>query len=521
MAEAATLPSGRTACWSASWRFFGLAPIATSSIIATIAANAVYHGWLLPVKRNSRFQIELVAFALELLLLVWSYLAAILRGPGFVPSGWAPTDVEFEKQLGCIEERPLAVKPPLTDFLQSCKRCNGFKPPRAHHCSSCNRCVLGMDHHCPWINTCVGHDNLQAFVLFIHYAPLACLHSCIIHVDVPIYMCLLVYRKRYTQFWMYASDVHVVLALVCWLASLLIMLLVGNLAWEMHWSINMNMTMVEDRIVSKAEARRFAQGENRFVFPYDHGTKKNWEEIMGHYWSSWLLPVVATRSRGSSGFWPLVRSGSGSFDLSTEQLAQKAHKLGNFVVMPVVRDFRGERWYLWHFCVSLCRCEWCTACFCNGCCEPRLTLRKGDRVFVNYQGQGWLFGHVFESGAMGPGGWFSARCVKEAGATHYEVPHQRLLQGIWESSTGRTVKVSGLVACVSPTGTPFVFREEAESTVLTGCRLEACDGTFAKWSNGDTWVRRVSPSPSDRAISRRAAGSDGVIATVPEVKKDI
>jgi hypothetical protein len=37
-----------------------------------------------------------------------------------------------------------------------------------------------MDHHCPWINTCVGHRNHSAFVYFVFYAPLGCLHAILV-----------------------------------------------------------------------------------------------------------------------------------------------------------------------------------------------------------------------------------------------------------------------------------------------------------------------------------------------------
>jgi palmitoyltransferase len=29
-----------------------------------------------------------------------------------------------------------------------CRKCDSFKPERAHHCKVCNTCTLKMDHHC-------------------------------------------------------------------------------------------------------------------------------------------------------------------------------------------------------------------------------------------------------------------------------------------------------------------------------------------------------------------------------------
>ncbi|KAL0243393.1 hypothetical protein I308_105357 [Cryptococcus tetragattii IND107] len=53
-----------------------------------------------------------------------------------------------------------------------CKRCNAWKPDRAHHCRHCGSCILKMDHHCPWVGACVGYRNYKPFLLFITYATL-------------------------------------------------------------------------------------------------------------------------------------------------------------------------------------------------------------------------------------------------------------------------------------------------------------------------------------------------------------
>ena len=58
--------------------------------------------------------------------------------------------------------------------MSSCQKCDGFKPPRAHHCHVCQRCVLAMDHHCPWMANCIGFYNYRYFVLTLVYLVIGC-----------------------------------------------------------------------------------------------------------------------------------------------------------------------------------------------------------------------------------------------------------------------------------------------------------------------------------------------------------
>ena len=47
----------------------------------------------------------------------------------------------------------------------TCKKCNMFRPKRAHHCRYCNKCILQMDHHCFSLNKCIGKNNYIYFFL--------------------------------------------------------------------------------------------------------------------------------------------------------------------------------------------------------------------------------------------------------------------------------------------------------------------------------------------------------------------
>ena len=54
----------------------------------------------------------------------------------------------------------------------SCKKCNKFRPKRAHHCRFCNKCILEMDHHCFSLNKCIGKNNYSIYIKYLIFVEL-------------------------------------------------------------------------------------------------------------------------------------------------------------------------------------------------------------------------------------------------------------------------------------------------------------------------------------------------------------
>ena len=68
-----------------------------------------------------------------------------------------------DKQLENISEKH--------DYT-SCKKCNKFRPKRAHHCRFCNKCILEMDHHCFSLNKCIGKNNYAIYIKYLIFVEL-------------------------------------------------------------------------------------------------------------------------------------------------------------------------------------------------------------------------------------------------------------------------------------------------------------------------------------------------------------
>lgn len=522
----------------------------TLSLVTLLFGSTLYYGWESPAGVRNHSYLELVLFCVEVALLLWSYLTAVLRGPGFVPRGWRPSDDEVRERFAGSDVLPLRTEPPLKDLLQYCEICGCFKPPRAHHCSDCGRCVLWMDHHCPWTGTCVGHDNMAPFVLFTHYVPLACFHCVVIHAEVPAKLGTLWYRSQMAAFWVVLQHLHTIIGILLCVVALVVMILVGSLAADLHWSLGTNQSMVEELIVDKARDRRNTGGEAQFMFPYDLGERGNWQEVLGRSWWTWWLPLPI---RGSP-IWPRLRDGSGTFDLSVEQLAQKATKLSRGVPAMTKQAFQATgRCICWYWC-GICWRFGCGSCCCApSCCDRRLSADEGEWMLVTNRDGAWLKAQPLQGGPHGvpegPSGWLPEACFEEVDESlRYEVPHQVMLQGTWEvqvevesqaAACGhngdaaaapplKRVHVHGPLARAHYSRLAFPLRPTDDGGVeLLGIRLQSLSPDEVQWASGERWRRRRPVSLDQDGGSKAAtlrqrrqpAASAGAAAAIEAARK--
>ncbi|EER36484.1 palmitoyltransferase akr1 [Histoplasma capsulatum H143] len=92
-------------------------------------------------------------------LTTYFYGLAMLEDPGFVPKlGSRNQQRDTITQLFDVWK---------FDEDNFCVYCMIRKPLRSKHCRRCKRCVSKHDHHCPWIDNCVGANNLRHFILYI------------------------------------------------------------------------------------------------------------------------------------------------------------------------------------------------------------------------------------------------------------------------------------------------------------------------------------------------------------------
>ena len=337
--------------------------------------------WLKPVLGPYYGALNMGILTATVSLLLRNFFRSILGGPGFAPKGWSPLDDGDKK------------------YLQYCRICQGYKPPRAHHCRHCKKCVLKMDHHCPWINNCVGHYNHTNFVLFVFFAPLCCLHAFIIYCVVLWYQ--LLYKIDYLRYTVNPVGFSVNALLMNFFAMGLAfgtIAAVGFLFYQQLRSVFLNQTGVEQWIVEKALDRERSESEGAFVYPYDLGRKENIAQVL-----NWQFSPV-----GDGYTWP-VADGCDQFTLTVEQLKQKKLKNARLVLFNVTREYSGCWVTLMHGCRT-CICLPCTD-------EPRIAIKPGQQIVVSRGTKNWLYGDkVLSTQSVREGkrerGWFPRNCVE-------------------------------------------------------------------------------------------------------------
>lgn len=211
------------------------------------------------------------AFTVVVVLCVWSYLATVTVDPGRVPPGWHPfpdeqharAELERMSYSNYYFDRRDPRRP------RFCKRCQAWKPERAHHCSVSGRCVLKMDHWCIWVVNCVGLLNYKFFLLFIFYAALGCL------------LALAVLLKSMIDFFnnrLHGSSAPLVF-IVSITSGAFALSLAGFLA--MHGQlIAANCTTIE-----------MYEKDRLHPWPYNKGFRRNFEEVFGRNKLRWFLPL--------------------------------------------------------------------------------------------------------------------------------------------------------------------------------------------------------------------------------------
>ncbi|KAJ5566560.1 hypothetical protein N7535_008198, partial [Penicillium sp. DV-2018c] len=272
-----------------------LAVPAVSVLIAFLAYTSQYlflHFEPAPLTKNETWKINVFA------LCIWiCYYRTCFVDPGRLPEA---------------QRRPRPEGDALTGRQRWCRRCEAYKPPRAHHCKTCKRCIPKMDHHCPWTSNCVSHFTLPHFMRFLFYATVGMfyLEGCI--------------WQRASYVWKHSHMPSYLGPSLGQLVHLFILLVVNSLTLfalfvlllRSLWAIGCNTTTIEtweiERHATLVRRARLLGGYldgpggirvyiKKQEFPYDIGIWANIKQGMGGSanFISWVWPLAATPDRES------------------------------------------------------------------------------------------------------------------------------------------------------------------------------------------------------------------------------
>ena len=199
-----------------------------------------------------------------------------------------------------------------------CKKCNKYRPLRAHHCSTCDKCIMKMDHHCPWIFNCVGYGNQKIFFLFLFYASLGCFIAfvCLVTIFFTDHFSYILRHPKYkidfnTNFFLLFIQIVFSLSdafaiIMGTVLALAMSVSIGGLFFTQLNFISRNMTGVEDTIYDDDPEMNiwYAKKDRWFMIKTVLGLGSRWK---------WFLPIVE-ENKYNSGY---------LFDTPYERIAKK------------------------------------------------------------------------------------------------------------------------------------------------------------------------------------------------------
>ncbi|OJJ31233.1 hypothetical protein ASPWEDRAFT_119560 [Aspergillus wentii DTO 134E9] len=272
-----------------------LATPAVSTLIGFLAYSSQYFFLrfeAIPFRKNEIWTVNIFATC------IWiCYYRTCTVDPGRVPKDWEPAD---RKQLEADR---------VSGRQRWCRRCEAYKPPRAHHCRTCQRCVPKMDHHCPWTRNCVSHSTFPHFIRFLFYAVtgMSYLESLLLE------RASLIWRHRDLPSYLGPSLFQMAHILILFVINSLTVFALFILLARSLWTLGSNVTTIESWEIERHKtllrrARYFGgylEGPGgikirikKQEFPYDIGILANIKAGMGGSINilSWFWPLAQTPS---------------------------------------------------------------------------------------------------------------------------------------------------------------------------------------------------------------------------------
>ncbi|OBZ88684.1 Palmitoyltransferase PFA4 [Choanephora cucurbitarum] len=224
-------------------------------------------------------QKTLVPMNILLVSLYVNYYFACTTSPGYTPEGWEP---------------PYAILNPSEDSViqtgltgpRFCKKCDAYKPPRAHHCRQCGRCVLRMDHHCPWIANCVGFGNYSYFVRFVFSVILCCSYGGYL----LFWRLQRIFEARYNPWIPDPSLIEMGIIMMNLIFLFFIIMLVGVLAVYHSYCLLKGQTTIEGSERTKTKRLIRLRKIDPVEFPFDIGYCQNICSVLGSNPLFWMWP---------------------------------------------------------------------------------------------------------------------------------------------------------------------------------------------------------------------------------------